>query len=203
MTIGSVLRPCLEFARRAIGREHGCERLDVERDLLGGVLGLIGIVREHDRDRLADIAHARSRQQRLAIGNERLDAIVAEVDRRQIGDVVDGPDRHHARRASAPRTVDLHDPPMRDRRAHDAHVKHVGKRDIGREQATAAHQRHIFEARHRGADDSCRGSLRAIVVAPTFRFRSAWRHPSSACIASSLGRHVRVRLHVHVDELQR
>ena len=51
------------------------QRLDLERDLFGRVLRPIGILREHDGDRLADIAHARPRQQRLPIGNERLDAI--------------------------------------------------------------------------------------------------------------------------------
>ena len=58
----------------------------------------IGIVGEHHRHRLADIAHAAARQQRLAVRHQLLDPVVAEVDRRDVGEVLAGPDRDHARR---------------------------------------------------------------------------------------------------------
>ena len=48
----------IEFAGRRVGREQRRQFFDFDRDQIGGILGEIGIGREHDRDRLADIAHA-------------------------------------------------------------------------------------------------------------------------------------------------
>ena len=48
---------------------------------------------------------------------------------------------------SAPLHVDRNDAPVRDRRAHHAHVKLRGEGDIGREQTTAEHQRRILKTR--------------------------------------------------------
>ena len=45
---------------------------------------------------------------------------------------------------------------MRQRRAHDAHVKLARKRHVGGEQAAPAHQRRVLDARHRRADDAAR-----------------------------------------------
>ena len=77
----------LELAGRGIGGEQDRQFLDRDLDQLGGVLGDIGIVREHRRDRLADIAHELSRQNGLAIGCKALDAGQAKVDGRDVGDI--------------------------------------------------------------------------------------------------------------------
>ena len=70
-------------------------------DQIGGVLGEIGVGREHRCDRLADIAHALLRQDGLAVRRQPFELGQAEIDRRNVGDVVEGPHRHDARQRRA------------------------------------------------------------------------------------------------------
>ena len=94
----------LEFAGRIARRHDHRQLFDLDRDQLGGVLGDVGILGEHRRDRIADIAHVGLRQRRLAEFADAGGVLVgAEVDRRKLGDVGIGPDRDHARHASARR----------------------------------------------------------------------------------------------------
>ena len=149
-------REPVDLDRIVIGRHHRRQFVDFEDHAVGRIFGGVGIVREHDRDRLADIAHAAARERRLAVRHQLLDAVVAEVDRRDVGEVLAGPDRDHARRGQRVGGVHRLDPPVRQRRTHDAHVKLAGKRHVAGEQAAAAHQRRILDPRHRGADDAAR-----------------------------------------------
>ena len=123
MIIGSLDSPGANSPGARIGRHQGRQLVEIDRDLIGGVLGLIGILREHHRDRLAHVAHPLARQHRLAIGHELLDPIVAEIDRRQVGEIAAGPDRHHAGRRQRLGDLDGAEPGMGDGRADHAHMQ--------------------------------------------------------------------------------
>ncbi len=148
--------PGFELAGLGIGRHYRGQFFEIGNDMLGGVLGLIGIFREHHRDRLAHIAYPAARHQRLTKGDEFLHAVIAEIDRRQVVNVGNGPRRNHARTGQGTGDVDGDDAPVRKRRAHHAHVELVRKRNVGREAPLTAHERRIFKPRDRGADDARR-----------------------------------------------
>jgi len=120
----------LEFAGSIGRREQRRQCLDFDRDEIGGILGDVAILREHRGDRLADIAHNRLRQDRLAVRQQCLGRRVAEIDRWHAGDIGAGPDRDDAGQRQRRRHVDGDDPAMRHRRADDPHVQLVRKRDI-------------------------------------------------------------------------
>ncbi len=147
-----------ELAGRRVCRHQGRQLVERDRDLLGRILGLIGVLREDRRDRLAHIANPIKRQDRLAIGHELLDAVVAEIDRRKAGEIAAGPGRHDAGRRQGLADLDRADPGMGGGRADHAHMQLKRKRDIGREQPAAPHQRVILEPRDARTDDS--GPLR-------------------------------------------
>ena len=73
----------------------------VERHQIGGILGDIGVVGKHDRDRLADIAHAVC----ASTAADRAQALLDLVSRKSIGGSAatscEGPDRKHARQLPA------------------------------------------------------------------------------------------------------
>ena len=143
----------LERARR-VGRLHDrIARSDGDLDQLGGVLGDIGIVGEHDGDRLADIAHDAVGQDRLLVGLERLQPGEAERNARDVRDVLVRPHRMHAGQGERGGGIDTLDLAMRDRRAHHAHDPLAGEVDVGGEAAAAGQQRPVFQARQRAADD--------------------------------------------------
>ena len=89
----------------------------------------------------------------LAIGLEPLDPRKPEIDGRNVGDVLRGPDRDDARQRQRRRVIDARDPPVREGRPHDAHMQLTGERDVGREPAATRHQRPVFEARDGTADE--------------------------------------------------
>ena len=145
----------LELAGRIAGVEHDRQFLDLDRDQVGGVLGEVGIVGKHRRDRLADIAHPLARQEGLAVGRQPLDPGQPEIDRRHVGDVVAGPDRDDARQRQRRGGVDR-------RRSGHAHARERTTRmcSCARKTTSAAnrprprHQRPVLEARDRAADDA-------------------------------------------------
>ena len=128
------------------------QSLDLDRHQIGGVLGGIGIGRENDGDRLADIAHAAGGEDRLPVRIEAFDAGEAEIDRRNAGDIGRRPDRDDARRRARRAGIDRHDAAMRMRGAHHAHVQLMRERDVRGEAALAGDQRPILKTRHRTAD---------------------------------------------------
>ncbi len=134
-----------ELARLGLGGEQHRQLGDLHGHQIGSVLGNVGILGEHRRHRIADIAHLAGRQHRLAVRFERRDAALAEIDRRNVGDVGRAPDRDHARERARGRGVERDDRAMGVVRAHDAHVQLVRKRNVAGKAAAAAHQGRIFQ----------------------------------------------------------
>ena len=62
----------LEFAGSVRRGEKHRQRLDLDRDEIGRILGDVGVLRKHGGDRLPDIAYAAASQDRLPIGQQRL-----------------------------------------------------------------------------------------------------------------------------------
>src|SRR5947207_637783 len=79
---------------------------------IGGVLRYIGVGGKYGGDRLADITHLLARQHGLAVGIERGNWTLAEIYRRQIGDVGRGPHRHHPGQRARRHRVDRDNPAM-------------------------------------------------------------------------------------------
>ena len=95
-----------EFPGRGDGIEDDRQFLDGDGDEIGGVLRHIGVGGEHSGDRLADIAHALSGQNGLAVRRQALDTGQAEIDRRNLRHVGGRPDRDHARQRQRRTRVD-------------------------------------------------------------------------------------------------
>ena len=123
--------------------DHRRRLLDLDLDLIGDVLGLLPGRRHHGRDRLADEAHDTGRQHRLA-------------DRHIVELVQHRPDRLHRRKVGgrdhrrACGRIDPHDPPGRDRAAHEAHP--AGRRQVAGEAALAGDQGRVLDPADRAAD---------------------------------------------------
>ena len=141
-----------ELAGRRVGVQERRQFLDVEHDELGRILGEIGIVGEHRRDRLADIAHRAGREQPLPVRFQTFDPGQAEVDRRNVGNVGCRPHREHACFRQRRARVDRADAAMREIRAHDSHVQLLRKRNIGGKTAAPGQERAVLKPRHRAAD---------------------------------------------------
>ena len=119
-------------------------------DQVGGVLGDIGVLGEHRRDRIADIAHRSPCQHRLAVGLERFEsglrgnrsAACRRYRRRS---------RPQARPASrsAAASIDRADCAMRMVGAHHAHVQLGGKLMSAAKRPAAGDQRRVFQPRDR------------------------------------------------------
>ena len=165
----------VELAGRRIGGEEFGQWLDLDRHQIGGVLGDVGVAREHDSDRLADIAHAIRGKDRLAVRIKPFDAGEPEIDRRNFGDIGCGPYRGDARRRARRGGVDGDDAAMRVRGTNDAHVQLMRERNVGGEAALAGDQRKVLEARDRAADEAHRAlaGLRRGVIARLAQQR--WR----------------------------
>ena len=153
-TAGSVGRPSSKTPGGAVGSRCGGEVFDVGEDQIGRVLGKVGILGKDHRHRLADIAHLGGREHRLAVGPEAGHADLAEVDRRDVGDVGRVHTRDHAGQRQRLRRVDAEDAAMGHRRAHDAHVELAGKADVGGEAALSGEERPVLEPPDRAADDA-------------------------------------------------
>jgi len=88
----------------------------------------------------------------LPVGRERLEAHLAKVDRRQFGDVGDGPDRDDSVERGGLDRLDGENAPKRDWRTHDAHVQLAEPIAIGRKGAGTEQQQAILDASERPAD---------------------------------------------------
>ena len=149
-----------EFAGLVAGVEQRRQFLDLHGDEIGGVLGDVGVLGEHRRHRLADIAHLVRRQHRLAVGRELLDRPFAEIDRRHVGDVGRGPHRDHARQRARGVGVDRDDVGVGVVGAHDPHVKLAREVDVAGKAAAAGDQRRVLQPLDRLADPFRRAALR-------------------------------------------
>ena len=141
----------VEFAGRVARGHERRQRLDLDLDEIGRIFGKIGILGEYRRHGVADITHPAYSQHRLTIGFDLIGRArgVAEIDRRDVGDVGAGPHRHDAREPQCRCRVDAHDPAMGDGRPHHAHMELMGEGDVAGEQPASGHQRPVLDARHR------------------------------------------------------
>ena len=134
--------------RRARGLriDHRFERLVVDAHQLGGVLGEVAALRHHQRDRLADIAHALDRQRPLI--DRRLQRDQERVG--QLAHVLAGDHRPHAVLRQRRGRVDADDLGVRVRRADDVSVQRpVRHRQVVRIAAMPREQSRIFLAKDR------------------------------------------------------
>ena len=84
-------QPGREFARWIIGVHQRRQFFDLHDDKIGRVLSHIGVVGEHRRYRLPDIAHAIACQDRLPVWRQLLNRAFPEINGRNIRDVVGRP----------------------------------------------------------------------------------------------------------------
>jgi len=154
-----------EAAGRCAGIQYRCQLVRLDRNQLGGILGQIGIGREHHRDRLAHIAQTVPRQHRLAIGAQCLGGRVAEIDWRQARDVRRRPDRGDPRCGPRRRDIDAQQHGVRIGRAHDAHMKLMREADIADKLAPPGEQWRVLQPRER-ASESRPGSGFAVHAGP-------------------------------------
>ena len=123
--------------------DHRRQRPIVDRHQLGGVLGDIAALRHHQRDRLADIAHALDRQRPLL--HRHLDDGEKRV--RQFADVLPGDDGPHAVMRQRRARIDAGDLGMGVRGADDMGVQGADRnRQIVGIAAAAAKQRGVLLA---------------------------------------------------------
>ena len=86
----------IERAKRSGGIENDRQRLDVDLDEIGRILGNIWIGSEDSRYRLPDITHVTLRQRGLLVGLKLHEPGQAKSDRRNVSYIVMGPDGVHA-----------------------------------------------------------------------------------------------------------
>ena len=142
------------IARGRFAIRHHRERFDIERDPLDGVLAKGDAVRQHDRDRLADITHFRVGDhgllERLELG-QRLQPHAD--DRRTAGHIARRDDRVDAWHFQCSRSVDPANAAMRDRTAQNDCVKEAVRGEIVDIAAAAADEPQILSPLDRTADE--------------------------------------------------
>src|SRR5215467_5497032 len=161
-----------EFGGLGVGGEQDRQFLDLEGDKFSRVFRHVGIISENRGDRLADIPHLLGGEYRLAIGLERRNLSLAEVDRRYVSNIGRGPHRDDSSQGTRSRGVDRGDFAVGMVGANDPHVQLMRKRDIASETAAPANQGRILESRD-GSPDPLVGSFyrRALVSAIAARLR--------------------------------
>ena len=143
---------------RVGGRGHRGQRLVVDTDQLGRVLGLGQRVGDHHRHRIADIAHPVGDQRRPLRGVHRLTvgALARHVGlghAEPVGhDVVAGVDRQHARRLPGRLDVDRPDIGVGVRRPHEDRVGLAVQVDVIDVAPLPAQQARILEPQDRLTD---------------------------------------------------
>ena len=119
---------------RLLAVEHERQRLVLDRDRLGGVLGERPAVRHHRGDPFARIARDVDRERparhvrRVEPGHQR---------QRRGGELLPVEHVVHARHLQRRALVDRHDARRRPRAAHQRDMARAGQRDVGREAALA------------------------------------------------------------------
>ena len=176
----------VERADGAASVEHRRRLRDVEVDEIGGILGDIGVGGEHRGNGIANIAHAVRGEDGLAIGGEALDPRQPEIDRRDVADIGEGPYGGDAGQGAGRGGVDPDQPAVRHRRAHHAHGELVREADIGGELAVPGHQRAIFEALDRAADEA-HGDHAAFAAAARSAARMRWGVAGNSSIETPNG----------------
>ena len=141
-----------------LGQGHGGDRLIVDLDQLGCVLGFRQCVGNHHRHRIADVAHAVDDQRRplrsvhrLTVGS--LPRHVGLGHAEPVGNhVVAGEDGDHARRRGRGLRIDGPDLRVGVRRAHEHGVGLPREVHVVDEAALSAQQPRVLETQYRLAD---------------------------------------------------
>jgi hypothetical protein len=139
-------------ARRRLGRRHGRKRLVVHRDPVERVAQTIGVVRDDDDHRLADVPHDLRREDALDVGTgvgrpaeRRGDA---SCDLREVGG---GEDRDSGQRACLVRRNPA-DAGVRVGASHHAEVGRPGTPEVVQVSPAPLEQRSVLLPAGRGAD---------------------------------------------------
>ena len=158
--IALALRP--DLRRAGLGRgtqvDYRRQRLPVDRDRLGRVLGLLDRVGDHESDGVAHVAHRVGRQHRIGRHIEmrlvrRLHQVRAQAhDRLQIRDIGRRQNQPHARHAARLGEIGDLEAGMRVRRAHQHGAQRAGGDLVRHELALAGDQDRVFEPRDGLAD---------------------------------------------------
>ncbi len=184
-----IARPRAMGARRARGQRlpaiGDCrQRLVVDRDQRGGVLGEVARPRDHQRHRLADEGdlvlgqHERRDVGRQLRGAKLQRQPLLREQRRKLGEREHGV---HAGMAPRRSGIDAADQGMGMRAAHERRLEHVGKFQIGDEAAGAGDQRAVLEAPDGAADIFCfphRPGFFCRALAERGPIGSGWNGPS-------------------------
>ena len=137
---------------RGLGVEHRRQRLVLDVDQLGRVLGERARARDDGGDGLADEAHAVEREHvpRAGLGlRPRRDG---RRERRQVAQVLAADDERDAVERARPRAVDRDDPRVRVRAAAEGDVQRARRLDVVEVDAAAREEAGILDAHHARAD---------------------------------------------------
>ena len=126
--------------------------LDLDRHMFGGVFSDVSIIGKDNRNGLADISDPICGQDRLAISCKPFDPHLTKIDRWDLSNVSERPDRMDSWDREGRRGVDADYLSMRMGRTNDAHMQLVRKIDVGGKPALALEQQSVFFARNGTAD---------------------------------------------------
>ena len=128
------------------------QRVVVDLDQLGAVLGQRPAVGHHDGDRVADQAHGVTGQRREGRQQQ-----VGRADRREVGghavEVGGGEHRPHPGHGQRLGDVDAPDPGVRERAAHEGGVQHAGQGDVVDVAAPAGEDARVLDPLDAGAGE--------------------------------------------------
>ena len=135
---------------------HRRQRIDFDRDRLGGIFCLHRRLGYDEGDRIADEAHLVGGERRpRRLSHRRAVAVVERHDafeRAVICEIGAGIHAEHAGHVTCGGHVDLPDHAVRDAAAHDRRIGFARQRDVVGVAAVSAQQDRIFAARHRLSD---------------------------------------------------
>ena len=197
--IAADLVPVAHRDLRAARVQHGLERLVVDLDQLGGVLGERARLRQHRRHRLARVAHLVPGEHRVSLGRDL--AALDALDRQIAHAALQVGRGDHAYTPSSPSGTSMPPMPgMGERAAHECDVRGSGRLDVVEVARTAAQDALVLPAANRAADEragqssscptaitsflpgdaSCRSHAAATSSSGTTS-RSTVRRPATAC----------------------
>jgi hypothetical protein len=141
------------LAERATHRRGSREISEVQRHGVGGVLRLCRSLRDHDRERLPDVAHAIRRENRHRGAKHRLAAASRQQHERRnrpdpfACEIAAGEHGQHPRHAGGARDIHAPDLGVGRRRAHERRMRLAVHRQVVGEASTAGHERNVFGAK--------------------------------------------------------
>ncbi len=140
-------------ARTGVPVRHRRQVIDLESDGGSRILGQLGPIGEHHRQRLAHIPHHRLRDHRLRIGRNGRDRPAKRNGRDRAADIGGGQDRPYSRHGERGRGIDRAEAAMGDRAAHHHGVPLPGAGEIIEILPAAAQEAKVFDPLDRTADE--------------------------------------------------